>query len=69
MPNQATHSCPDCVGTGECPRCDGFGQFYHGDVPYFCEHCHATGRCPSCQRGFQGSLRPQEDVWGPETES
>jgi hypothetical protein len=30
--------CPDCGGTGDCPRCDGRG----------CAWCSGTGECPEC---------------------
>ena len=37
--------CDWCDGTGECPECDGFGDYENG---YECEFCLGSGECTAC---------------------
>ena len=46
---QGAATCPTCGGTGDCPRCEGWG----------CPECDGfeTGRCPTCHGSGEGGER------------
>jgi DnaJ-class molecular chaperone len=46
--------CPDCEGTGECPRCFGSCEnvALNSDQDT-CPYCKGTGACPTCSAGAE----------------
>ena len=53
MDEQNGKNCQECLGSGACDPCDGYG-FYPdsqpgaGDGPE-CEFCAGSGECPTCR--------------------
>ncbi|WP_372845501.1 hypothetical protein [Pontiella sp.] len=45
-----TKPCPDCKGTGKCPKCGGEGERKTGlgDSTIHCTVCRGTGKCALC---------------------
>lgn len=47
----AEKPCEECQGAGytekleqfQCPDCDGYGEFEHGNHTYYCKNCDETG--------------------------
>lgn len=47
-----TNACPECGGTGTCPRCAGVGERktdMSDDKTIHCTTCRGTGKCQKCQ--------------------
>jgi hypothetical protein len=51
-----TKECPDCKGSGKCPKCDGEGERKTGlgDSTIHCTVCRGTGKCVLC--GGEGEI-------------